>query len=433
MRLLPILFFLSLQLPGQACIQFARFKVSGSLPVILSPQIMHEVSGMEASRINPGILWAHDDANNSNEVIAMSASGQIVQRYAIGNLINGDWEDMAIGPGPEKGRDYIYIADIGNNDLKYSIFSLIRFPEPITPETPQTRIQILNYEIFSFRYPSTTHDAETLMIDPIDGVPYILTKEKKSSGYGYLYSYPLPLDPSNIKTLQLASRFNHAAPKFSAGDVSQDGRWVVVRNDDIFYTYLRGDSTNAFGSAFTNTVCLYDASNQGNAEALTLITDAQGTRVYCTSEGTASTIWESHGKLPPGTVSIPAWWNFGSGIASWLWGHPGLTLDNAPVVGRTISVELWSARPTAPAALAFGLTAIPDQVVPLGQGWAHVSPVLLMMMVTTTNGTSQLPLGVVPNTPSVLGVTLHAQGVVDDPAAPSRMALTRGLSLQVGR
>ena len=433
MRMLPILLFLCLQLPGQACIQFARFKAAGSLPVILSPQIMHEVSGMEASRINPGVLWAHDDANNSNMVVAFSTSGKEVQRYQVGSVVNGDWEDIAIGPGPEIGRDYIYIADVGNNDLKYSVFSLIRFPEPITPSSPGNTILIQNYEIFAFRYPASVHDAETLMIDPIDGVPYVLTKEKKSSGYGYLYSYPPPFDSQNIKTLQLESKFPHAAPKFSAGDVSQDGRWVVVRNDDIFYTYLRGDPTNSFVSAFYNTVCLYDASNQGNAESLTLSTDVNGTRVYCTSEGTASTIWESTGTLPSGTIALPAWWSFGSGIASWQWGHPGLSLDDAPAVGRSVNVQLWSVRPNAPAAIAFGLTAIPDRVIPLGQGWAHVNPVLLMILVSTATGTSQVPLGVVPNTSSLLGVSLHAQGVADDPAAPYRMALSRGLTLQIGR
>lgn len=433
MRFLPILLFLCFQLPGQACIQFSKFKVSGSLPVMLTPQAMHEVSGLEASRMNPGVIWAHDDANNSNHVVALSLSGKVVQRYQIGSVVNGDWEDIAIGPGPEKGRDYIYIADIGNNNLNYSIFSLIRFPEPITPSTPGTTILIRNYEIFAFRYPTQVHDAETVMIDPVDGVAYILTKQKKSSGYGYLYSYPMPFDSRNIKTLKLESKFLHGAPKFSAGDVSQDGRWVVVRNDDVIYTYLRGDSTKSFASAFNNTVCKTDASNQGNAESLALITDAQGTRIFCTSEGTASTIWVSNGTLPAGTVALPAWWNFGSGVASWLWGHPGLTLDDAPAVGRTVSVQMWSARPNAVAAMAFGLTAIPDNVIPLGSGWAHVNPVLLFMMVTTSNGTLQLPLGKVPNTPSLLGVKVHAQGVIDDVAAPYRMALTRGMTLHIGK
>ena len=99
------------------------------------------------------------------------------------------------------------------------------------------------------------------MIDPVDGRPYILTKESKPSTTAYLYSYPLPLDPRNIKTLKLERTFPHPKPRFSAGDVSSDGRWILARNANYFYTYWRGDPTKSFAAAFSNLTCRFDGSN----------------------------------------------------------------------------------------------------------------------------------------------------------------------------
>jgi hypothetical protein len=418
-----------------ACIGFARFTSPGSLPVIQTPVAsLHEVSGLEASRINPGVLWAHDDANNSNHVVAVSTTGRLIQSYQLGGAINGDWEDIAIGPGPQPGRDYIYLADIGNNDLKFSVFSLIRFAEPVTPsQGTATPIVINSYETFAFRYPSQVHDAETLLIDPVDGVPYILTKEKKSSGSGYLYSYPLPFEAQNIKTLKLVKQFSHVDPRFSGGDTSADGRWVVVRNDSTVYTYLRGAAASPFADAFTSVFCTFDASNQGNAESLALATDAAGTRLYCTSEGAASPIYESIGTLPSGTVALPAWWSFGSGVGSAVWGQPLISLDEVPAVGRAVGLRVLGAMPSTIAGIGVGTTAIPDHVIRFGQGWAHVSPAIVFIRITSAAGDAAVVLGTVPNQVSLLGAQLHGQTVIDDRAAPFGMALSRGLTLQVGR
>jgi hypothetical protein len=437
MRILPSVLILALVLLGQlqgqsaACIQFGKFRSVGKVPAALVPAgTLHEVSGLEASRINPGVLWAHDDGGKINQLVAITTTGTLVQQYQVGSIVNGDWEDLAIGPGPEKGRDYIYLADIGNNNLKSTAFSLVRFPEPITPPKPGRLIVIKNIEIFAFKYPSQTHDAETLLIDPVDGRPYVLTKEAKPSTTAYLYGYPMPLDGKNIKTMKLERKFTHAAPRFSGGDVSSDGRWIIVRNKGIVYTYLRGVPTSGFAASFANLVCLFNGSKQGNAEAITISPD--GTHLYCASEAIGSPIYESVGKLPVGTKAMPAWWNFGSESKSWLWGSPGLSLDTFPALGRKISLTLWSARPGAKAAFGFDTKAIPDGVVRFAGGWAHVLPSLVVLTTTTRGGTAELPLGV-PTSVTLLGVKLHAQAAIEDIAASFGLALTRGLTLQVGR
>ena len=48
-----------------------------------------------------------------------------------------DWEDIAVGPGPEPGVSYVYIGDIGDNLRLRSTISLLRFPEPDLDNPPE--------------------------------------------------------------------------------------------------------------------------------------------------------------------------------------------------------------------------------------------------------------------------------------------------------
>ena len=43
---------------------------------------------------------------------------------------NFDFEDISIGRGPVDGVEYLYVADIGNNDYDRPIITIYRFPEP---------------------------------------------------------------------------------------------------------------------------------------------------------------------------------------------------------------------------------------------------------------------------------------------------------------
>ena len=46
----------------------------------------------------------------------MSAkNASLVARLDIAGADNCDWEDIAVGPGPDPQKTYIYIGDIGGN------------------------------------------------------------------------------------------------------------------------------------------------------------------------------------------------------------------------------------------------------------------------------------------------------------------------------
>ncbi|MCB0340193.1 MAG: hypothetical protein KDD53_11345, partial [Bdellovibrionales bacterium] len=102
---------------------------------------LDEVSGIVASRRQPGVFWAHNDSLNKFRLHAfrvVSNSVQALGYFKVSGINLGvhamDWEDIAIGPGPTS-EDWIYIADTGNNFFdrnsgRKRALRLIRVPEP---------------------------------------------------------------------------------------------------------------------------------------------------------------------------------------------------------------------------------------------------------------------------------------------------------------
>ena len=89
-----------------------------------------EASGLASSRFNQNILWTHNDSGDSNRIFAMDINGNHVGEFLLNNTENRDWEDIAIGPGPMEGVDYIFVGDIGDNRSENDVKHIYRFVEP---------------------------------------------------------------------------------------------------------------------------------------------------------------------------------------------------------------------------------------------------------------------------------------------------------------
>src|SRR5688572_3158634 len=55
-----------------------------------------EVSGLAASRLTPGRLWAHNDSGKP-EIVALDTKGTVAGRVTIAGAALDDWEAMASG------------------------------------------------------------------------------------------------------------------------------------------------------------------------------------------------------------------------------------------------------------------------------------------------------------------------------------------------
>ena len=177
--------------------------------------LINEASGMVLSRKNPGILWVHNDSGNSARVYALTLDGRLVATCILVGVDAIDWEDIAIGPGPEPGLDYIYVADTGDNGFSREEIEIYRFPEPLVDEG--THVLIDRVERIILNYPDRAHDAETLLVDPVDGGIYIITK------WGGLM-YRASDDGMLLRVAKLPWG------GVTGGDVSQDGKRIIVRS-----------------------------------------------------------------------------------------------------------------------------------------------------------------------------------------------------------
>jgi hypothetical protein len=195
---------------------------------------INESSGLVASRANPGTFWTHNDSGDGPFLYAFDRKGKSRGVWRVSGATARDWEDIAAGPGPVKNRSYLYVGDIGDNSKKRATIEIYRFPEPtIAAEdarSTKTRPRLTaDAETIHFRYPDGKYDAETLLVHPVTGDVYIITKE--FLGKAGIYKAAAPLDPSRTISLSRLGSLN--VPSLlggfvTGGDISPDGRRVAI-------------------------------------------------------------------------------------------------------------------------------------------------------------------------------------------------------------
>lgn len=192
---------------------------------IVRSELIREASGIVASRQNPGVLWVHNDSGDSARVFAISEKGEFLGTCEIAGATARDWEDIAVGPGPDPNRQYLYIGDIGDNLARYPDVMVYRVLEPkIDPATPFGVMTIGPADVFRFTYPGGPRDAETLLVDPLTRDLYILSKR---DFFSKVYHAPYP--QSTIRGTELKQVATLPWGFAVAGDVSPDGRRVIIR------------------------------------------------------------------------------------------------------------------------------------------------------------------------------------------------------------
>ena len=266
---------------------------------ISSPDII-EASGIAASRRNEGVLWVHNDSGDSARVFAIDRGGALLGTYALAGADAIDWEDMAIGPGPDDG-DYLYLADIGDNDAARDDIVVYRVPEPeVSPSDTPVAPELSGVEKLVLRYPDHAHDAETLLVDPTNGDIIIVTKELTTPP-SLVFVAPGDIAAGTPYTLERAGQIDFAArgtgdqppagaPPLVAGvpdlptggDVSPDGRLVAIRTYAYVWVWDRPKGTS-LSEAVASPPCQAPSNVEEQGEAIAF--DADGSGYITVSEG----------------------------------------------------------------------------------------------------------------------------------------------------
>ncbi|UHG89773.1 PE-PGRS family protein [Spirosoma oryzicola] len=212
-----------LEIPETDRTQFSTEPTVASVPI---GQI-DTVSGLADSRSQPGNLWAIQAKDTAASLTMLGHDGQIKGQLKVPKFSNRDWEDLAIGPGPNPGTTYLYIGDIGDQDRQYGISQVYRLPEPSTLKTEITQIERIN-----FRYPDGPQDARAMFVDPLTNDIYIIAN-RQPNVHLYRLAYP-----QNINEITLAEAYGELpiSPVVSGASISPDGREIVVRTyGQVFY------------------------------------------------------------------------------------------------------------------------------------------------------------------------------------------------------
>lgn len=206
---------------------------------IIESNEINEASGIAASRKNPGIFWTHNDSGDKARIFAFDSLGRHRGEFLLAGIQNRDWEDIAIGPGPIEGEQYLYIADIGDNSVRYNSKYIYRIIEPLlsNDQAPVDTV-IYNVERMVFQYPDGNRNAETIMIDPLTLDIYIVSKESTTKLYRTAYPYTFYSAPTlNVDTLEVLNSFTFTT--VVGGDISSDGREILIKKYNIIYHWER--------------------------------------------------------------------------------------------------------------------------------------------------------------------------------------------------
>jgi len=249
---------------------------------ILENKDITEASGMAAFVSMPGRFWVHNDSGDSARLFVINETGGHVAEVRIKGAENRDWEDIATCTDPSTQQPVCIIADIGDNLARYDHGIIYLVHEPAGGIRKDTTLEIFRRLIF--RYPDGPRDAETLMADPVTGDVYIVSKRESAVGV-YRIAYPYPADDTlvteKIMTLPLT--------QVVAGDISADGREILLKNYDFVYYFTRKEG-ETIQDALSRQALKLPYTREPQGESICFSKD--GKTFYTVSETTAF-------KIPP--------------------------------------------------------------------------------------------------------------------------------------
>lgn len=268
--------------------ELKEYEVAGTL----RDREMDEISGIAASSINKNIYYIHNDSGDTSRFFAINPSGELKSTiYFKGDADDqkgvDDCEDIAVGPGPVTGKSYVYLGDIGDNASQRKMIAIFRMEEK--PSWANAGITHSPVTSLHMRYPDGPKDAETLMVDPIEKLIYVVSKRHDTVG---VYTTPLNFRAKDTVTMTLRCKLFFPGVKpfkwITAGDISKDGQQILLKSYTKVYYWKRKDNEPVWQAMKRAPKELtYKMERQG--EAIGFTPDAKG--YYTTSEGVYQPIY----------------------------------------------------------------------------------------------------------------------------------------------
>jgi hypothetical protein len=188
-----------------------------------------EASGLASSVVNPGYIWALNDGQNPAEVYLIDTTANVKMTCKL-SVPNRDWEDIAVGPGPDENKTYVYVGEIGDNNAIHDFKLIYRFEEP---KLDSAVMNVTVVDTLKIQLSDGKRDTETMMIDPVSDDLYIISKREDSVRV-YLVPKPFTKDVMIAEKVVTIPYF-----KIVAGSFSNDGSEILLKDYDHIYYWTR--------------------------------------------------------------------------------------------------------------------------------------------------------------------------------------------------
>ncbi len=255
-----------------------------------------ESSGIAASRCQPDVIWTHNDSGDGAFIFAMNTEGKPLGTWEVRNAKNLDWEDMAAFKDTT-GKCYLYIGDTGNtNKDERAEHKIYRVAEPAvqasdSSSTRRDAIQTEPAATLTFSYPDGRHDAETLMVQPVSGDIYVVTKNR--SRPAAVYELKPIFDAPAVVADKVSDITVPAIPNgfLTGGGISPDGRRVIICDYFAAYEFKLPDGSANFDDVWKQKPSVVELGDRKQGE--TVGYSADGFSILATSEGKFAPIIEA--------------------------------------------------------------------------------------------------------------------------------------------
>lgn len=250
----------------------------------ISDPSLTEISGLAASRDNPGLLWVLEDSGADPVLTAINTEGDTLGTLTLEGVTNQDWEDLALGPCGDE--TCLWVGEFGDNGGSRESVSILWAIEPEIPDEPGFTISVVP-AVQSYQYPEGPQDVEALVIDR-GGQPHVLTKRTDATAR----IYRIPLEAGETTTGVLLGTMSTGSVSglptaTTAADLWPDDSRLIVRG----YLSTLEISLDEGGMASASVAEARPISTGLEPQGEAIAYDPTGRNIWHLSEGSNPHLW----------------------------------------------------------------------------------------------------------------------------------------------
>lgn len=244
------------------------------------PQL-DEISGVVESRVDPRVLFVHNDSGDTPRFFAIDRAGELLAELTLKTVpILLDAEDIAIGIGPG-GGSFLYLGDTGNNFASMGLgiprrkAVIYRVPEPKIPiGARHAKLDLTEAFPIWLSFPDGPRDVEAFFVDPTNGDLILIGKQP--DGFSQILLAPAALVAAGGGEMSLLGelRFGQAPlggnPMVTSASIKRDGSAILIRtySSVFFFERRAGESIIA---ALRRAPHVLPSPREGQGEAISFV------------------------------------------------------------------------------------------------------------------------------------------------------------------